>query len=302
MTLIKEEHTWTPGASAITKDFELQKQPICAVGFQWDMLGAGAAATLANAKTQCGTYVYLKDGRGDITPRFSLTELVEYYKQFFGIDPPFQDGTAADNKLTLFQVTLPMGRPPRGIINPGAGIETLYDRMVGWKPVGTPVVHIEVPADANSIDNRHLKLIVYYSPTAPRYTKIWTDYTSITLSTTEWKDWEVGSMGSMLEAFLFETSEYNATLTSDAPTMKDARLQRGGEDVRFEKNLPNIFGSFQNIDVTLDDQYKYFALSFNPETDLSRCIQCATREGQSLKFGAYGGVADAMKAAFSKIL
>ena len=253
MPVIKEQHTWTPGAAAVTKDFELAKRPLHAVILQWDMLGAAAAATLANALTQCGTLVYLKDARGDVTPQWSATVLEQYQQLFTGKNTPFQDGTAADNKLALFQQIIPMGRPMLGHDNPFP--YGLLDPYVGYNPKGTPFLHVSVPADANSIDTRHLKIVPIYGDAPFAYDKRWTPWTSQTVSTTGLVDWIVGDRGLWLESLIFATSGYNGTLTSDAPSILDLEIERGGKDALFDGAVPNVLGALLDDDTHADDNY-----------------------------------------------
>lgn len=291
MPVIKEQQTWTPGAAAVTKDFELAKRPLHAVTLQWDMLGAAAAATQANALTQCGTKIYLKDARGDVTPQWSMAELLQYQELFTGKNVPFQDGTAADNKLALNPITLFCGRPNR---NAGFPLEAL-DPLVGYNPKGTPFLHVEVPADGNSIDNRHLKITPYYADQPFQYDKRWTPWTSQTVSTTGLTDWIVGDRGLWCEWLLHETSSYNDTLTSDAPSILDIEIERGGKDVLFDGAVPNILGSFLDDDTHADDDYKYVNLSQAPFNDFRNCVNLFAET----KVRVLGGVADAVTMAFS---
>ncbi len=291
MPVIKEQQTWTPGASAVTKDFELAKRPLHAVTLQWDMLGAGAAATQANALTQCGTKIYIKDARGDVTPQWSMAELLQYQELFTGKNVPFQDGTAADNKLALNPITLFMGRPNK---NAGYPLEAL-DPYVGYNPKGTPFLHVEVPDDGNSIDNRHLKIVPIYADQPFQYDKRWTPWTAQTVSTTGLTDWIVGDRGLWCEWFMHETSSYNDTLTSDAPSVLDIEIERGGKDVLFDGAVPNILGSFLDDDTHADDDYKYMNLSQAPFNDFRNCINLFAET----KVRVLGGVADAVTMAFS---
>lgn len=291
--IIKEEHTWTPGASAVTKDFPLAKRSIAAIILQMDMLGNSGAATIANAKTQLGTYIYIKDGGEKVTPEWSLTELYEYYKAFFGRIPPFQDGTAANDKLALLQVIIPFGRPQ--VLSHSSLLPSIIDPYVGFKPKNTPYLHVEVPADGNSIDTRHLKVVVVYFDKPPKFNKKWTDWSTQTVSTTGLTDWTIGDKGAWLEAFLFATSEYNATLASDAPSILDIQIERDSKAVLFEGAVPNILGALLDSDVLTDDQYLYMALSQAPFDNFANCVRLI----KETKFRILGGVADDVKAAFS---
>lgn len=293
---IKQIDTWTPGAGAVVKDFSLPQGAISACILQWDMLGSGAAATVANALTQCGTLVYLKDGAGDVTPEWTAAQLYEYHNQFFDRICPFQDGTAADNKLALFQQIIPMGRPlQRGT----SSLFGLIDPYVGWNPKGTPQLHIDIPADGNSIDGRHLKIVVVYANKPFKYGKRWTTWASQTLSTTGYTDWIIADKGLLLEMFAYATSAYNDTLTADAPTLLKAKFERASKDVIFDGEIPNIFGCLQDVTPTPDDDFLYFSLSQGYDDDFSNCVNM---NGAETKFRAYGGVADAFIATFSYLL
>lgn len=289
--VIKEQQTWTPGAGAVVKDFELAKRPLHAITMQWDGLGDSGVATVGHMLTQGGTIVNLKDARGDVTPKWSATELNEYYETFTGKNTPFQDGTAANDVLALVPLILPMGRPNR---NAGFPLEIL-DPLVGYNPKGTPFLHIEVPADANSIDNRHLKIVTYYADTPFQYDKRWTPWTSQTVSTTGLTDWIVGDRGLWLEWLMFETTSYNDTLGTDVPSVIDIELERGGKDVLFDGAVPNILGSFLDDDVHADDDYKYMNLSQAPFNDFRNCINLTSETKVRIK----GGVANAVTMAFS---
>ena len=297
--IVKKEYDWTPGASAVTKDIELAKRPIAAIILNMDMLGAGAAATYANALTQLGTKIYVKDGGTKITPEWSLAELAEYQASFFGRLPTFQDGTAADNKLALLQVVIPFGRP--SVFSHWSLFPSIIDPHVGFKPTNQPYIYFDLPADANSIDTRHIKVTaVYYDNFMPRYNKKWTDWSTQTVSTTSLTDWTIGDKGLWLEALLFATSEYNATLTADAPSIKDIEIERLGKDVMFSGAVPNILGALINplhTTPVTDDEYLYMALSQAPFDNFQNCVRLS---GET-KFRILGGVADAVKAAFSVI-
>jgi len=291
MPVIKEQQTWTPGAGAVTKDFELAKRPLHAVTLQFDALGDGAAATLANMLTQCGTIINIKDARGDVTPKWSGAELLQYQELFTGKNVPAQDGTAANDKLIEVALTIPMGRPNR---NAGFPLEVL-DPLVGYNPKGTPFLHVEVPVDANSVDTRHLKIIPFYADTPFQYDKRWTPWTSQTVNTTGLTDWIVGDRGLWLEWLMFETSSYNDTLASDAPSVLDIELERGGKDVLFDGAVPNVLGAFLDDDTHADDDYKYMNLSQAPFNDFRNCINMTAET----KVRVLGGVADAVTMAFS---
>ena len=192
MPVIKEQHTWTPGAGAVTKDFELAKRPLHAVILQWDLLGNSAAATLANALTQCGTLIYLKDARGDVTPQWTAAELVKYQEAVLGKNVNAQNGTAANDVALFLQMILPMGRPMVGGNSPFP--IGLLDPYVGYNPKGTPFLHVSVPADGGTLDTRHLKIVPVYGDAPFAYAKRWTPWTSQTVSTTGLTDWIVGAV------------------------------------------------------------------------------------------------------------
>lgn len=293
MPIVKEEYDWTVGASAVTKDIKLAKRSIAAIDLQFTMLGAGAAATAGNALTQLGTLIYVKDGGKKITPEWSYAEWVEYFQLFFGMIPAFQDGTAADNKLAMQHLVIPFGRPTP--YRHQSIFPTVIDPHVGFKPVNQPYLHMSMPADANSIDNRQVKVTVFYHDIAPRYNKTWTDWSSQTVSTSSLTDWTIGDRGLWLEAMLFATSAYNDTLTSDAPSIKDIEIERLGKDVLFSGAVPNIFGALLDTTVSIDDDYTYFTLSHAPFDNFANCV----RLNGETKFRILGGVADAVKAAFS---
>jgi len=293
----KVEYDWTPGAAAVTKDIPLQRAPIHAVVAQWDMLGQGAAAVIASALTACGTIINLKDGAGDVTPKWTGAELYEYHNHFFGRIVPFQDGTAADNKLALMPLVIPMGRPS---ILANSSIVMLADPMVGWNPQGDPFLHIEVPADGNAIDGRHLKLWVMYGDQPFRFGKRWTSWTTQTLNTSGPTDWILGNKGSLCEMFLYQTSAYNDTLTADAPTLKEFEFRRGANSVLTDGKVCNILEALINTTPTPDDDYLYLALSMSPMDDFGNCINM--NNPANTIFRATGGVADDLKAAFSVLL
>lgn len=280
-------------ANAVVQSWELDRRPMAAIILNFDMLGSGAAATLPNALTQCGTEIYVTDGGRTITPKWSAAELYEYQSAFFGRNPPFQDGTAADNKLALLQLIIPFGRP-----NPFAGnsITALVDPLVGFVPKAIPRLHLSTPADGNSIDTRHLKItVVYYDGITPSYTKAWSDWSEQTLSTTSFKDWLLPDSGKLSEIFLYQTSSYNDTLTSDAPTLKQWRITQKGSDVLTDGEVPNCIGALLDSTPIPDDDYLYLPLMKYPVDDLSFTIPLTP----DTRFKVKGGVADALKAAFA---
>jgi len=285
---------YSPGAGAVTKDFELAKAPIGAIILRMYALGSGAAGTAAHFKTQFGTFIYVKDGDGDITPRWSLTELYEYHKAFFNRIPPFQDGTAADNKAGFMRVIIPFGRP--AMMSNNSLFPVLEDPLVGWNPKSTPILHVEMPADSD-VDARTMQITVLYRKTPFPYTKKWTDWTSLTLNTTGLVDWIVGDNGKWLETFLFQTSEENATLTSDAPSIKKITFERGGNSVVFDGQVFNPFGALLDSLQMTDDQYLYWAFSHLHGDPLSKCINLSAET----KIRIQGGVADAVKCSSSVI-
>lgn len=291
---LKHAHTIDLGAGAATVNRELGKAPIAAIILQFDMLGAGGAATVANALTQCGTKIYVDDGGNNVTPQFSAAEWYEYDSAFFGRAPNFQDGTAADNKLALLQLIIPFGRP---LANANPSLFSLYDSQVGFVPKATPQIIIEYPADANSIDTRHLKIGVMYMSTKPAYTKRWNNWATQTLNTTGATDWILPSEGLLLEAFMYQTSAYNDTLTSDAPTLKNWDLTQADKSMITDGQMFNLLAALNNLTPQPDDDYIYVPFCKYPLDDLSAC----PRLGNDTRFKAYGGVADSFKLAVSYI-
>jgi hypothetical protein len=293
--IIRQEHTWSPGASAITKDFTLKQMPIAAIVADWYMLGAGAAATIANALTQCMTKMYLQDGSEKITPEWSGAELYEYLSLFYGRIPPFQDGTAADNKGAYASLVLPMGRPQ---VLGNTGLLNLFDPHVGYNPVNEPTLHVSVPADGNSIDARHLEITVIYNTRKFRYSKKWTDFTSQTLSTSAFKDWSMGSKGAALEVFLYQTTSKNDTVTSDAVGLSEFEIVRSGSTaipIFDGKNSGRCLSALQG---SFDDDYMYLPFSHAPFDNFENCIALTGKT----YFRVHGGVAEAMKCACSRIV
>lgn len=286
---------WTPGTGAVTKDFELAKSPIGAILLRMYALGAGAAATIAHFKTQFGTLIYVKDGRGDITPRWTLTELYEYHKAFFNRIPPYQDGTAADNKAAFLRVIIPFGRPC--MVSHASLFPHMKDPLVGWNPESTPYLHVQVPADSD-IDARTMQISVLYRQNPFKYTKKWTDWTSQTLNTSGPTDWIVGDRGRWLESFAFQTSEENATLTSDAPSILKVAFDRKGSSVVLDGDVFNPLGALLDSGIMTDDQYLYWAFSQRHGDPLSNCVNLDLGE---TKIRITGGVADAVKIASSVI-
>jgi len=284
------------GASAITKDIPLAKRAIAAIILNCDVLGNSGAATAANLLTQLGTF-YVKDGGKKVTPEWTALEWAEYLSHFLGrpYGTPFQDGTAANDKLALLSLIIPFGRPYIGVH--GSFLPALIDPHVGFKPSNTPYLYMSLPADGNSLDTRHIKVTVIYYDTPPKYNKCWTAWSNQTLSTSSLTDWTIGDRGLWLEAFLFATSSYNDTLTSDAPSIKDIEIERLGKDVLFSGTVPNILGALIDTTNVADDDYLYLTLSQSPLDNFANCVRLA---GET-KFRILGGVADAVKAAFSVI-
>jgi len=260
------------------------------------------AATLAELKTQFGTYLYLTDGGKDITPRWSLTELAMYQLQFFNRAPLWCNAGEADNKMGYYRVVIPLGRPqPNGSMS---FLPAVVDPLVGWNTKSTPFLHWEVPADGNSVDNRTAKIAVVYKNSPFRYTKKWTSWATQTLSTTGYVDWIIGDKGQLLEIFAFQTTEENAALASDVPTIAEMTLERRGKSVLLDGDVFNLLtamideGSAGAEDITMLDDYMYLALSQAPLGDFSLCVNLNL--GQT-KLRVKGGVADAAKFAFSII-
>lgn len=282
-------------AGAVVDTIELDKRAMAAIILSFDMLGAGGAATIANALTQCGTQLYVTDGGNVITPKFSAAQWYEYYNHFFNRICPFQDGTAADNKLAHFELVIPFGRP-----NPfmGNSITALVDPLVGFKPKANPLLHYSTPADANSIDTRTMKVsVLYYDGIQPLWTKKWEDYSTITQSTTSFKDWILPSTGRLLELLFYQTSSYNDTLTSDAPTLKQLRITQKGTDVLTSGEVYNTLGALLDSTPTPDDDYLYLPLVKYPVDDLSFTIPLV----ENTRVKTKGGVADALGFACSVI-
>lgn len=286
-----------PGAGAVTEDYELPKGPIAFIDYTIVGLGNLAAGTYPNALIQYGTKIYVKDGGDKITPEWSLTELAEYLACFQGKLPEFQDGTPADNKLFKTTFRIPFGRPNGGrSCNPFK-----IDPLVGWNPKSVPLFHLELPADGNTIDGRYFYLSVGYAARPFTYTKKWTDWSSQTLNVTGAKDWVIGSHGLLLEAFFYQTSSYNDTLTSDAPTLKFWEIRRGQKSILSDGKVPNILSAMHAVADQPDDDYEYFCLSESDDQGLADLINLSSTPGQETVFKAYGGVADAFKACFSVI-
>jgi len=283
------------GAGAVTIDIELAKAPIHAIIIRNYALGSGAAGTVAHFNTQFGTLIYAKDGRGDITPRWSLAELYAYQTAFFNRIPPFQDGTAADNKAAFQRIIIPFGRPC--MMSNASLFPTIEDPLVGWNPESTPYLHIEVPADSD-VDARTTQISVLYKKSPFPWTKKWTDWTSQTLSTSGLKDWIVGDRGRWLESFVFQTSEENATLTADAPSILKMAFDRKGNSVVLDGEVYNPFGALLDSLAMTDDQYLYWAFSQLHGDPLSRCVNLDLGE---TKIRLLGGVADAVKVASSVV-
>jgi hypothetical protein len=280
------------GAAAVTKNFELAKSPMAAIVLQYDMLGQGAAAVIASALTQCATTLKITDGGKDITPNWSGAEWYEYLSAFYGRIPPFQDGTAADNKLALLQFVIPFGRP---LANVNPSLLSVFDQQVGFMPKGTPQIELSFPADGNAIDNRHLKIGVVYMNTKPAYTKEWTSWSSQTLNTTGGIDWILPDTGLLAEAFFYQTSSYNDTLTADAPTLKEWNLTQAGKSMISDGKMFNMLGALIDTTPQPDDDYIYVPFAKYPVDDFS----AMPKLGSDTRFTAFGGVADAFKAAFS---
>jgi hypothetical protein len=291
----KWEHTYDMGAAAVTKTFQLAQAPIAAIILQFDMLGQGAAAVIASALTQVATSLKVTDGGRDITPIWSGAEWYEYMKAFYGRIPPFQDGTAADNKLALLQMVIPFGRP-KANVNPS--LLSILDSDVGFVPEGVPQIELAFPADGNAIDTRHLKIGVMYMNNKPAYTKKWTSWSSQTLNVTGGIDWILPVSGLLSEMFLYQTSSYNDTLTSDAPTLKKFDLLQNSKSMITDGEMFNMLGMLEQSSVQLNDDYLYMPFVKYPVDDFSYM----PRLGNDTRFRAYGGVADALSAAFSYLV
>jgi len=291
---IKEEHTWTPGAAAAIKDFELQKAPIAAIIIRQVALNETDATTLAEDLTQFATKMYIKDGGTRITPEWSATEFYQYHAAFFGRIPPLQDGTKANNTLNFLRMIMPLGRPQ--VLSHASFLPAIVDPLVGLNPKGTPYLVLDVPADAAN-DNREYKILVVYKHAPFRYTKKWTDWASQTLSTTSYKDWTIGDAGLWLELFGFQTTEENTNPASDVPTILKINVERGGKDVLFDGDVTNPLGALLPSLTMVDDQYLYMILSQAPFDNFDMCVKL----DKETKFRVKGGAADVAKFAFSVI-
>ena len=282
-------------ASAVVDSIELDQRPIAAIILTCKMLGDGAAATIANALTQFGTSLYVSDGGRIITPKFTAAQWYEYYNHFFNKIPAFQDGSAADNKFAKVDLIIPFGRPIFGGNN---GLLGLVDPLVGFIPQAIPKLHYSTPADGNSIDTRTMDVTtIYYDGIVPSWSKKWEDYSTITLSTTSYKDWLLPDTGRLLELFLYQTSSYNDTLTSDAPTLKQWKLTQGGNNILTDGAIYNMIGALINSTPTPDDDWLYLPLVEQPVDSLRFTIPLTP----NTRFKAKGGVANALGAAFSVI-
>lgn len=290
---IKWQQTHTIAAGGETKKFELGKAPIAAIFLNIDCLGNGAAATVANLNGLL-TSMKVTDGGADITPLWSGAEWYEYIAAFTGRLPPFQDGTAADNKLALQQLVIPFGRP-LGTKHPSP--LSMFDPLVGFKPKAVPLLEMVFAADGSNIDNRHIKIGVMYYNGSPRFTKKWTDWSSLTLSTSGFTDWILPSYGQLLEIFMYRTSSYNDTLTSDSPTLLKWNLTQNSRSMITDGEMFDIFGALEDTYAQPDDDYLLIPFVQNTMMDLS----LAPRLGNDTRFKAYGGVADALTCAFSVI-
>lgn len=288
----QENHTLN--AAATTKYFQLAQSPIAAIILQFDMLGNGAAATIANALTQCISTLKVTDGGTDITPNWSGVEWYNYLNAFYGHICPFQDGSAADNKLALLQMVIPFGRPT-AIRNPS--LMSAFDANVGFVPKGIPQIEWTYPADGNAIDTRHLKVGVVYMNNKPTYTSKWTSWAAQTLNTTGGVDWFLPKTGMLAEAFLYQTSSYNDTLTSDAPTLKNWDLTQAGKSMITDGQMFNMLGALQDVNAQPNDDYILIPFSKYPLDD----FMLMPKLGNDTKFTAFGGVADDFKAAFKTI-
>jgi hypothetical protein len=282
------------GAAATTKIFEMAKAPIAGIILQFDMLGQGAAAVIASALTQCITTLKITDGGVDVTPNWSGAEWYNYLSTFYGRICPFQDGTAADNKLALLSMVIPFGRPSANVNN---SLLSVFDQLVGFIPKGVPQIELSFPADGNAIDTRHLKVGVVYMNSSPAYTKKWTSWSSQTLNTTGGVDWILPNTGLLAEAFIYGTSAYNDTLTSDAPTLKEWDLTQAGKSLISDGKMFNMLGALIDTTPTPNDDYYHVVFSKYPVDDLN----LMPKLGPDTRFTAYGGVADALKAAFATI-
>lgn len=285
-------HSYDMGAAATTKLFELAKAPIAAIIMQWDMLGQGAAAVVASAKTQCATTLKVTDGGQLVTPNWSGAEWYAYLSAFYNRIPPFQDGTAADNKLALMQYVIPFGRPS-AIANPS--LFSMFDPQVGFVPKATPQIELTFPADGNAIDTRHLKIGVVYHNTLPAYHKIWSEWSAQTLNTTGAVDWILRTSGLLSEMFLASTSAYNDTLTADAPTLKDWNLTQADKSMLTDGKMFNMLGALMDTTNQPTDDYIHVPFSKYPADDFA----LMPKMGNDTRFRAYGGVADALTAAFA---
>lgn len=287
---LKNVEKYTLANAVTTKYFQLAQAPMAAIILQFDMLGNAAAATIANALTQCITSLKITDGGKDITPNWSGAEWYEYLNAFYGHICPFQDGSAADNKLALLQMVIPFGRSS-AIQNPS--LLSMFDQMVGFVPKATPQVEWVYPADANSIDTRHLKISVVYMNSKPSYTSRWTSWSTQTLNTSGGVDWVLPSSGLLAEMFMYQTSSYNDTLTADAPTLLDWDLTQAGKSMISDGKMFNMFGALQNVAAQPDDDYILVPFSKYPADDFSMMPKL----GNDTRFTAFGGVADDFKLA-----
>jgi len=283
-------------ASAVVDSIELAQRPIAAIVLSFAMLGAAAAATLANALTQCGTLLYVTDGGEVITPKWTAAEIYEYHNHFFNRIPPFQDGTAADNKEAYLDLIIPFGRP-KPIV--GNGLFNLVDDMVGFVPKAIPKLHYSTPADANSIDTRTMKVTtIYYDGIKPAWTKKWTDWSGITQSTTSYKEWLLPDTGRLLEVFMYQTSSKNDTLTSDAPTLKQWKITQKGHNVVTGGDVYAApLTALLDTTPTPDDDYVYIPFVESPVDSLRFTLPLTP----DTRFKTKGGVADSLSAAFSVI-
>lgn len=290
---LKWTHTHTVAAGGETKVYELAQAPIAAIVINQDCLGSGAAATVGNLNGLL-TSIKVTDGGELVTPTWSGTELYEYNAAFRGSLPPFQDGTAADNKLAMQSLVIPFGRP---LATRHPSPFSVFDPMVGLVPKGIPQIEAVFAADGSNIDTRHVKIGVMYYTYKPAYTKKWTEWSSQTLSTSGAKDWILPQTGQLLEAFMYQTSSYNDTLTADAPTLLKWDITQSGKSIVTDGEMFNMLGAMIDTNAQPDDDYIYVPFVQNTSMDLSLAPRLAT----DTRFLAYGGVADAFKAAFAKV-
>jgi len=296
--MLKQEYLWTPGASAITKNFELAKRPIAAIIITMDALGNTGAATRANMLTQMGTEISVKDGGTKITPEWSASQWDKYMKHFLGINPLFPDGTAANDTIATCHLIIPFGRPLRG--RQLGGLLDLEDPLVGFCPKGVPELYMSLPADGSTLDTRNIKITVLYHDVKPKFNKLWTPWSSQTLNTATETWFNVGEDPKrlLLEMFLFQTTEWNTNMASEVPTIKSWRLTKGGNNIFTDGNVSGqlLFATMDEV-IQVDDQYFHFPFSFGPWDNLSKCI----RLDKMVKLGILGGVADAATVAFALI-